>query len=139
VLESQQAVLTADLQVSDLTTELNDRLGLPLNTRLELDAPVPASFDQARARSMSSRRGRQTRKYWQPRRPSGRRAGVTLAKTAYVPDIGRRRVAVHEREAQLAQAEENLQRLKEGVAVGIERRYHKVQQTRSLVQVANQV
>ncbi len=46
VLESQQAVLTADLQLADLTTELNDLLALPLDTRLELDPAVPASFDQ---------------------------------------------------------------------------------------------
>ncbi len=39
----------------------------------------------------------------------------------------------------MAQAEENLLRLKEEVGVGIERRYHKVQRTRSLVEVANQV
>ena len=100
------------------------------------------------------------------------RAGVTAAKSAYIPDItayarhsyqdgvpflvhnfgtfgfhltwdvfdwGKRRAAVREREAQLAQAEENLQRLKEEVAVGIERSYNKVDRTRNLVQVANQV
>jgi len=63
--------------------------------------------------------------------------GVTLNWEVF--DFGRRRAAVRERETQLAQAEENLQRLKEEIAVGIERRYHKVQQTRSLVEVANQV
>jgi outer membrane protein TolC len=46
---------------------------------------------------------------------------------------------VRERETQLAEAEENLERLKEQVAVTIERSYNKVQRTRSLVEVANQV
>ena len=46
LLESQQAVLTAELQLSDLTTELNDLLGLPLDTQLDLDPAVPSSFDQ---------------------------------------------------------------------------------------------
>src|SRR5215467_904366 len=46
LLESQQAVLTAELQVADLTTELNDLLGLPLDTQLELNPAIPASFDQ---------------------------------------------------------------------------------------------
>src|SRR5215475_71060 len=46
VLEGQQAVLTAELQVEDLTTELNDLLGLLIDTRLELDPTVPANFDQ---------------------------------------------------------------------------------------------
>jgi outer membrane protein TolC len=173
VLESQQAVLTADLQLADLTTELNDLLGLPLDTRLELDPAVAASFDQ-------SPREEYVRTAWSANPEilaaeeavRKARAGVTLGKTAYLPDItayarhsyqdgipflvrnfgtfgvtlnwevfdfGRRRAAVREREAQLAQAEENLQRLREEVAVGVERRYHKVQQTRSLVEVANQV
>ena len=54
-------------------------------------------------------------------------------------DFGKRRAAVREREAQLAQAEENLERLKEEVAVGIERAFNKLQRTRNLVQVADQV
>jgi hypothetical protein len=46
LLESQQSVLTADLQLADLTTELNDLLGLPLGTRLDLDPAVPASLEE---------------------------------------------------------------------------------------------
>jgi outer membrane protein TolC len=54
-------------------------------------------------------------------------------------DFGRRRAAVRERVAQLQQAEENLSRLKEEVAVGIERSYNKLERTRNLVQVASEV
>jgi len=54
-------------------------------------------------------------------------------------DFGKRRAAVREHEAQLAQAEENLRRLKEEVSVGIERSYNKVERTRNMVRVANQV
>lgn len=173
LLESQQAALTADLQLADLTTELNDLLGLALDTRLELDPAVPANFDQ-RPRDQYVQTawsqnpeilaaGEEVRKA---------RAGVAAAKSAYIPDVtayarhsyqdgvpflvrnfgtfgfnlnwevfdfGKRRAAVREREAQLAQAEENLQRLKEEVAVGIERSYNKVERTRNLVQVANQI
>lgn len=173
LLESQQAALTADLQLSDLTTELNDLLGLALDTRLELDPAVPANFDQ---RS----RDQYVQAAWSEN-PEVRaaeevvrkaRAGVAEAKSAYIPDItayarhsyqdgvpflvrnfgtfgfhldwevfdfGKRRAAVREHEAQLAQAEENLRRLKEEVAVGIERSYNKVERTRNLVQVASQV
>jgi outer membrane protein TolC len=46
---------------------------------------------------------------------------------------------VRERDAQLAQVEEDLRRLKDQVAVGIERSYNKLERTKSLVQVANQV
>jgi len=39
-LESKQDLLTTDLQLSDLTMQLNDVIGLPLNTPLTLDVPV---------------------------------------------------------------------------------------------------
>jgi len=45
LLESQQSVLTADLQLSDLNAELNDLLGLPLDTQLDLYSAVRTSFD----------------------------------------------------------------------------------------------
>jgi outer membrane protein TolC len=173
VLESQQAVLTADLQLADLTTELNDLLGLALDTKLELDPTVPVGFDQRP-------REEYVRTAWSANPEilaaeevvRKARAAVTVEKTAYIPnisayarhsyqdgvpflvrnfgtfgvtldwevfDFGKRRAAVRERQTQLAQAQENLQRLKEEVAVGIERRYNKVEQTGNLVQVANQV
>jgi outer membrane protein TolC len=173
LLESQQALLTAELQISDLTTELNDLLGLPLETRLELDPAVPQDFDQRP-------REEYVRAAWAAHPEilaagetvQKARAAVAAAKSAYLPDItayarysyqdgvpffvrnfgtfgfhldwdvfdfGKRRAAVREREAQLAQAEENLERLKDEVAVGIERAYNKVQRTRNLVQVANEV
>jgi outer membrane protein TolC len=54
-------------------------------------------------------------------------------------DFGKRRAGVRESEAQLAQAEENVRRLKDEVAVSIERSYNKVQRTKSVVEVAQQV
>jgi outer membrane protein TolC len=173
LLESQQAVITADLQIADLTTELNDLLGLSLDTRLELDPAVPATLDQ-RSREEYVRTAWSSHPEILAAMEVVRkaRAGVIAAKSAYIPDItayarhsyqdgvpflvrnfgtfgfnlswdvfdfGKRREAVREREAQLGQAEENLQRLKEEVAVTIERSYNKVERTRSLVQVANEV
>ena len=172
-LESQQAVLTAELQMADLTTELNDLLGLPLDTQLELDPAVPASFDQ-RPREEYVRAAWAARPEVLAAEEAVRkaRAGVIAAKSAYLPDItayarhsyqsglpflvtnfgtfgfhltwdvfdfGKRRAAVLEHEALLAESEENLRRLKEQVAVGIERSCNKLQRTRDLVQVANQV
>jgi outer membrane protein TolC len=173
VLESQQAVLTAELQIADLTTEMNDLLGLPLDTRLDLDQVVSRNFEQ-----------RPTQEYVQTAWATHpailaaeddlqkARAAVSAAKSAYLPDItayarhsyqdgvpflvrnfgtfgfhldwevfdfGKRKAAVREHEAQLAQAQVNLERLKEEVAVGVERAYNKVQRTRDLVEVANQV
>jgi outer membrane protein TolC len=100
------------------------------------------------------------------------KAGVAVAKTAYIPDVsayftntwqdgvsflvrnfstvgaqlnwevfdfGKRRATVRERESQLAQAEENLRRLKDDVATDIERSYDKLVRTKSLIEVAKQV
>jgi outer membrane protein TolC len=173
LLESQQAVLTAELQVADLSTEFNDLLGLPLDTRLELDPAVPANFDR-RPREEYVRAAWSAHPEILAAEESVRkaRAGVNAARSAYLPDItayarhsyqdgvpflvrnfgtfgvhmewdvfdfGRRRALVQVREAQLAQAEENVRRLKEEVEVGIERSYNKLDRTRSMVQVANQV
>ena len=173
VLESRQSVLTADLQLADLTTELNDLLGLPLDTQLDLDAAVPTDFDQR-----SREEYVQTAWSQNPQIKAAEdavekaRAAVGAAKSAYIPDItayarqsyqdgvpflvrnfgtfgvslnwdvfdfGKRRAALGERGAQLAQAEENLRRLKDEAAVSIERSYNKMVQTKSLVEVATQV
>ena len=45
LLEAQQALLTTDMQIADLTIQLNDVLGLPLNTKLVLDPNVDVSLD----------------------------------------------------------------------------------------------
>jgi len=173
LLESQQSVLTAELQLSDLTTELNDLLGLPLDTQLELDPAVPASFEQRpREEYLQAAWSENPEILAAEEVVRKARASVTAAKSAYIPDItayarhsyqdgvaflvrnfgtfgvnlswdvfdfGKRRSAVREREAQLGQAEENLRRLKEEVAVGIERSYNKLDRTKNLVEVANQV
>ena len=173
VLEGQQSVLTADLQIADLKTELNDLLGLPLNTELELDAAVPTSFDNldkthylqiAFAENPDIQTAEDTVKK--------ARASVAAAKTAYIPDItayarhsyqdgvpflvhnfgtfgvtliydvfdfGKRRANVRAQEDALAEAEENLHKLKDDVAVSIEQNYNKVERTKTMVDVARQV
>jgi outer membrane protein len=45
LLEAKQALLTTDMQIADLTIQLNDVLGLPLNTKLVLDPNVDVSLD----------------------------------------------------------------------------------------------
>jgi len=173
LLESRQAVLTADLQLADLNTELNDLLGLPLDTRLELDPAVPANFEQRpREEYVGTAWSENPEITAAEEAVQKARAGVAAAKSAYIPDVtayarqsyqdgvpflvrnfgtfgvnldwtvfdfGKRRAAVRERSAQLAEAQENLQTLKEEVAVAIERSYNKVERTKSLVEVASQV
>jgi outer membrane protein TolC len=173
MLEGQQSVLTANLQIADLKTELNDLLGLPLNTELDLDPAVPTSFD-------TENKSEYLKVAWvenpqiQAAEEAVRkaRAAVAAAKTAYIPDItayarhsyqdgvpflvhnfgtfgvslsydvfdfGKRRAAVSERAVQLAEAEQNVERLKEEVAVSVERSYNKVERTKQMVDVARQV
>lgn len=173
LLESRQAVLTADLQLADLNTELNDLLGLPLDTRLELDPAVRANFEQRPHEEYVETAWSENPEIAAAEEAVQKaRAGVAAAKSAYIPDVtayarqsyqdgvpflvrnfgtvgvnldwtvfdfGKRRAAVRERSAQLAEAQENLQRLKEEVAVAIERSYNKVERTKSLVEVASQV
>ena len=63
--------------------------------------------------------------------------GINLNYT--VLDFGKRRANVRESETQLAEAEENLERLKDQVAVEIERSYNKLERTKHMVNVAVQV
>jgi outer membrane protein len=63
--------------------------------------------------------------------------GISVNYTLW--DFGKRRANVHESETQLAESEENLERLKDQVAVEIERSYNKVERTKSMVNVAVQV
>ena len=173
LLESEQSVLTADLQLSDLTTELNDLLGMPLDTQLQLDPSVPTAFEERPREEYVHIAWSENPELLAAEETIRKaEAGVAAAKSAYIPDVtayarhsyqdgvpflvrnfgtfgvnldwdvfdfGKRRAAVREREAQLAQAQENLRRLKESVAVAIERSYNKVARTKHLVQVATEV
>ena len=172
-LQGQQSVLTAELQIEDYMTELNDLLGLPLNTKLELDPEVTSNFP-------TLTKDEYLKAAWEAN-PEIRaaqetvakaRAGVAAAKTAYIPDItayarysyqdgvpffvknfgtfgvnmtytlwdfGKRRETVREHSTQLSEAEQNLEHLKEQVAVEVERSYNKMERTKSMVDVAVQV
>jgi len=173
LLQGQQSVLTAELQLEDYTAELNDLLGLPLDTKLELDPEVEANFE-------TLPKDEYVKEAWEEN-PEIRAAeqavekagaGVAAAKTAYIPDItafarhsyqdgvpflvrnfgtvgismnytlwdfGKRRATVREHSAQLAEAQENLEHLKEQIAVAVERSYNKLERTKSMVNVATQV
>jgi outer membrane protein TolC len=173
LLEGQQSVLTAQIQLDDLNTELNDLMGLPLDTKLDLDPAVPANFEVRPEEEYVQAAWSENPEILAAEESIRKaRSGVTAAKSAYIPDVtawgresyqdgvpfltrnfgtfgvslsydvfdfGKRRAAVRERQAQLGQAEENLQRLKDQVAVGIEKSYNRLTRTKNLVQVADQV
>jgi outer membrane protein TolC len=173
LLEGQQSILTADLQIADLKTELNNLLGVPLNTQLELDPGVPTSFDNLdKAEYLKIAWEKNPEILTAEDTAKKARAGVAVAKSAYIPDItayarhsyqdgvpflvhnfgtfgltlsydvfdfGKRRASVHAQEYALAEAEENLRKLKDDVAVAIEQSYNKVERTKTMVEVARQV
>jgi outer membrane protein len=173
LLQGQQSVLTAELQIDDYTVELNDLLGLPLDTKLELDPEVAANFEiLPKAEYVKAAWEENPEIRSAEEAVAKARAGVTAAKTAYIPDItafarhsyqdgvpffvrnfgtfgvnlsytlwdfGKRRASVREHAAQLGEAEQNLEHLKEQVAVAVERSYNKLERTRSMVNVATQV
>ena len=170
LLQSQQTLLTAELQLSDLTTELNDLLGLPLDTSLELSPVQPASReDHPREEYLRLAWAENPQIQAATEVVKQAKAGVTAAKSAYIPDVsalarqsyqngvpflvhnfgtfgitltydvfdfGKRRAEVRERESKLAQAQENLERLKEAVSVQVDRSYNKVERTKHMLQVA---
>jgi outer membrane protein TolC len=173
LLQGQQSVLTAELQIEDYNAELNDLLGLPLDTKLDLDPDVTTHVETMTKDEYVKAAWRENPEIRGAEEAVAKaRAGVTAAKTAYIPDVtafarysyqdgvpffvhnfgtvginlnytvwdfGKRRAVVREHSSQLAEAEQNLERLREEVAVSIERSYNKLERTKSMVNVATQV
>jgi len=173
LLGGQQSVLTAELQIEDYRTELNDLLGLPLDTKLELDPDVATNFPlDSKAEYVKAAWAENPEIHAAEQAVAKARAGVAASKTAYIPDVtafarysyqdgvpflvknfgtfgvnlnytlwdfGKRRAKVREHSTQLAEAEQNLEHLKEQVAVEVERSYNKLERTKSMVNVAAQV
>jgi outer membrane protein TolC len=172
LLQSRQSVLTAELQVEDYTTELNDLLGLPLDTQLELQPEDVTSLQVlSKAEYIKAAWGENPEIQSAEATIEKARAGVAAAKTAYIPDVtafarhsyqdgvpflvrnfgtvginlnytlldfGKRRAHVRASATQLAESEQNLERVKERVAADVARTYNKLERTKSMVNVALQ-
>jgi outer membrane protein TolC len=89
LLGAKQTVLTQNLQIRDLTLELNDLLGLPLHTQLHLrddpsvaSASIPARDDCLRTARQQSPEIREALQAVEKER-----AGLAAAKDAYIPDV----------------------------------------------------
>jgi outer membrane protein TolC len=86
-LQAKQELLTADLQISDLTTQLNDVIGLPLETKLALDSSAPPMrepcvLDDCRRRALQSHPEVKIAE----QQVEGASAAVRLAKRDYIPN-----------------------------------------------------
>jgi outer membrane protein TolC len=87
-LEAKQDFLTTELQLSDLTMQLNDVLGLPITTKVELDPTVPEVQEPCHGEDCV-----RTALASHPEIVAARAevekasAGVRLAKADYFPDV----------------------------------------------------
>jgi outer membrane protein TolC len=173
LLQSKQTLMTVDLQIDDLNTQFDDLLGLPLDTKLELDPAVKTDVelpvkDQCLKTAWAN--NPEIRSAEDAVRKAS--AGVSTARTQYIPDVsafaqytyqdgipffvhnfgtfgvnmkydifdfGKRRAEVRQEQVALRQAEENLQRLKDDVAVQVEQTYNKLERTKTMIEVAQQV
>jgi outer membrane protein TolC len=172
-LQAKQELLSTELQLSDLTMQLNDVTGLPLTTQLDLDPSVPGVHDTCE-REECVKVALQSHPEIVAAREELRKANaaVQLSKADYVPDVtafarysyqnnvpflahnfgsfgfeltydifdgGRRRAAVRESDAQAAEAKENLARVTEDVELRLQIAYNKLQRTREMVQVSQEL
>ena len=172
LLQSEQGALTAELELNDLTTQLNDLLALPLDTPLDLAPVEPASLQlHAREEYVQSAWADNPEILAAAEKVEQVRAAIKSAKSRYIPDVsafarqsyqngvaflvhdfgtfgvqmdydvfdwGKRRAEVRENEAKLAEAQENLIRLKEAVSVRIASTYNKIERTAHMLQVAHE-
>ncbi len=174
LLQAKQELLTTDLQLSDLKLQLNDAMGLPLTTALDLD-PNTAEVQQACAREACVAEALESHPEIIEARNEVEKANaaVRLAKAElYVPDVdafarysyqdnvpflarnfgsfgvhfsydlfdsGRKRALLHEREAQLSQARENLARLTDGVELAVQTAYNKLERTQQMREVSQEL
>jgi outer membrane protein TolC len=173
-LQAKQELLTTDLQLSDLKLKLNDLIGLPLATRLDLDPAVP-EFQQTCVREECVAAAISSHPEIRVARAEMEKAeaAVRLAKTdIWLPDVdafarysyqndvpflarnfgtfgvhfgydlfdsGRKKALLHERQAQLSQAKENLTKLTEEVELSVETAYNKLERTQQMLTVSEEV
>lgn len=89
LLDAKQTELTERLQIHSLSLSLNDLLGLPLNTQLQLDSdlsigplPIPTREECVRIAEDNSPQIRTAQQAVEKAK-----AGLAAAKDAYIPDI----------------------------------------------------
>lgn len=172
LLQGRQALITAQIQAADLTSELDDLLGLPLDTVLvpawmEDPLPTPKTLPEYLRQAQSDNPELRSAK------GTVSKAGhaVNAARDEYIPDValfathiyqhgspfvadnvgmfgmkmtwnlfdwGNRTGIIGERKAQLSQAEENVKRIEQHVNVEVAKAYRKLEQTRTLLDVATE-
>ncbi|HXW93634.1 MAG TPA: TolC family protein [Terriglobales bacterium] len=148
LLEAKQTLLATDIEISDLTIQLNDVLGLPLNTQLALDPNldvalvVPPREESVKAALCNNPEIQQaveavarlhTPRNTYPRLRHSYQNGVPFVDRDFgtfgidlsydVFDAGKRKALLRERRDEVAEAEENLQRVQDEVVARVEMIY----------------
>ena len=174
LLQAKQELLTTDLQLEDLQLKLNDLMGLPLTTVLDLDptvaeppetCPLEECITTAKASHPEIREALAE--------VEKAEAAVRLAKAdIWIPDVeafarysyqnnvpflarnfgsfgahlgydlfdgGRKRAVKREREAQLAQAKENVARLTDEIELAVHTAYNKLERTQQMLKVSEEL
>jgi outer membrane protein TolC len=174
LLQAKQELLTTDLQLTDLKLRLNDLMGLPLTTPLDLDAVSAESMETCPLEECLKTATASHPEVLEARAEIEKaEAAVRLAKTdIWVPDVeafarysytnnvpflarnfgtfgvhfgydlfdgGHKRAVKGEREAQLAQARENLARLTDEVELAVHTAYNKLERTQQMLKVSEEV
>jgi outer membrane protein TolC len=174
LLQTKQELLTTDLQLDDLKLKLNDLMGLPLTTVLDLSPVSVESQETCPLEECITTATASHPEILEARAEVEKaEAAVRLAKTdIWVPDVeafgrysyqnnvpflarnfgtfgihlgydlfdgGRKRSVKREREAQLAQANENLARLTDEVELAIHSAYNKLERTQQMLKVSEEV
>jgi outer membrane protein TolC len=88
LLEAKETLLSTDMQISDLTFQLNDLLGLPLDTKLKLDPDVDVRLDlppREQALRMALNDNPEIKEAMQAVVKA--RAAHGAAKAEYIPDV----------------------------------------------------
>jgi outer membrane protein TolC len=169
LLDAKQALLATEMQIADLTIQLNDVLGLPLNTKLVLDPNVDVALDvPPREESVRTALSDNPEVKEAAQTLAKARAAHTAAKAEYIPDVtafarysyqngvpflvrnfgtfgfhlsydvfdaGKRKALVRERRDEIAEAEENLQRVKDEVEGRVQMIYNRLDVARAMVEV----
>jgi outer membrane protein TolC len=174
LLQARQELLTVDLQLADLKLKLNDLMGLPLTTALDLDPVSAESPETCPLEECVTTATASHPEILEARAEVEKaEAAVRLAKTdIWVPDVeafgrysyqnnvpflahnfgtfgvhlgyelfdgGRKRAVKQEREAQLAQAKENLARLTDEVELAVHTAYNKLERTQQMLKVSEEI
>jgi outer membrane protein TolC len=89
LLDAKQTILVQNLQIRDLTLELNYLLGLPLNTQLKLSEDLTAASAAISPREECVRIAREQSPEIRVAQQAVEKAKASLAaaKTAYIPDV----------------------------------------------------